>query len=185
MDVDAELRARMPLIRRVAQAFVRRTGWIEFDDAVQVTSLAAWKVIGDRERYSDVEGAIVTIAWRRLTDELRSGRVTGLKRRDYENGARIPTLVSFNMRARDEEAAELGEIFGSVSDDYDAIGLDDAVAQAMSRLPERERFIVWCVYFADLTNVEISEMLDVSEGRVSQLLKKARCRMTPALAAAA
>ncbi|MGI8557406.1 MAG: RNA polymerase sigma factor WhiG [Solirubrobacteraceae bacterium] len=61
--------------------------------------------------------------------------------------------------------------------------LKDRIADAISRLPEREKLVVALYYYENLTLREIGEVLGVTESRVSQLHTKAvlrlRSRLTP------
>jgi RNA polymerase sigma factor for flagellar operon FliA len=62
--------------------------------------------------------------------------------------------------------------------------LRDALADAISRLPEREKLVITLYYYEELTLREIGEVLGVTESRVSQLHTKAilrlKARMSPA-----
>ena len=51
------------------------------------------------------------------------------------------------------------------------------VADAITRLPEREKLVVTLYYYEDLTLREIGEVLGVTESRVSQLHTKAILRL--------
>jgi RNA polymerase sigma factor for flagellar operon FliA len=59
----------------------------------------------------------------------------------------------------------------------DQTDLKDRVAQAISRLPEREKLVVALYYYENLTLREIGEVLGVTESRVSQLHTKAVLRL--------
>ena len=65
----------------------------------------------------------------------------------------------------------------------DQTDLRDRVAEAISRLPEREKLVIALYYYENLTLREIGEVLGVTESRVSQLHTKAvlrlRSRMAP------
>ncbi len=65
----------------------------------------------------------------------------------------------------------------------DANELKDRIADAISRLPEREKLVIALYYYENLTLREIGEVLGVTESRVSQLHTKAvlrlRSRLTP------
>jgi RNA polymerase sigma factor for flagellar operon FliA len=67
----------------------------------------------------------------------------------------------------------------------DQTDLRDRVADAIARLPEREKLVVALYYYENLTLREIGEVLGVTESRVSQLHTKAvlrlRSRLTPEL----
>lgn len=60
--------------------------------------------------------------------------------------------------------------------------LRDRVAEAISRLPEREKLVVALYYYENLTLREIAEVLGVTESRVSQLHTKAVLRLRSRLA---
>ena len=55
--------------------------------------------------------------------------------------------------------------------------LNDALAEAIARLPEREKLVVTLYYYEELTLREIGEVLGVTESRVSQLHTKAILRL--------
>jgi RNA polymerase sigma factor for flagellar operon FliA len=53
----------------------------------------------------------------------------------------------------------------------------EALAEAIARLPEREKMVVTLYYYEELTLREIGEVLGVTESRVSQLHTKAVLRL--------
>ena len=59
----------------------------------------------------------------------------------------------------------------------DASELKDLVADAIARLPEREKLVIALYYYENLTLREIGEVLGVTESRVSQLHTKAVLRL--------
>jgi RNA polymerase sigma factor for flagellar operon FliA len=59
----------------------------------------------------------------------------------------------------------------------DQTDLKDRVADAISRLPEREKLVVALYYYENLTLREIGEVLGVTESRISQLHTKAVLRL--------
>jgi RNA polymerase sigma factor for flagellar operon FliA len=60
--------------------------------------------------------------------------------------------------------------------------LREALADAIARLPEREKLVVTLYYYEELTLREIGEVLGVTESRVSQLHTKAVLRLKARLA---
>jgi RNA polymerase sigma factor for flagellar operon FliA len=60
--------------------------------------------------------------------------------------------------------------------------LKEALGEAISRLPEREKLVVTLYYYEELTLREIGEVLGVTESRVSQLHTKAILRLKARLA---
>jgi RNA polymerase sigma factor for flagellar operon FliA len=65
----------------------------------------------------------------------------------------------------------------------DQTDLKERIAQAIGRLPEREKLVVALYYYENLTLREIGEVLTVTESRVSQLHTKAVLRLRSRLAA--
>jgi RNA polymerase sigma factor FliA len=61
----------------------------------------------------------------------------------------------------------------------------EALAEAISGLPEREKLVVTLYYYEELTLREIGEVLGVTESRVSQLHTKAILRLKARLGGAA
>jgi RNA polymerase sigma factor (sigma-70 family) len=188
VDIDAQLAGKRDVIERTARAFIRRTGWIEYDDAVQVVTLEAWRILQDAPADGAVDGLIIVRGFRRLSDELRSGQVTGITRSDRKHG--VEKEMSLNVRvAGDRDGRELIETLVDESpDEYERVDHEDwcgmTCGTALAVLPERERLFVWLHYFEGLDQQEIGEMHGISGSRVSQLLAKALSRMRPVLAAA-
>ena len=65
------------------------------------------------------------------------------------------------------------------------IELRQAIAEAISSLPEREKIVVTLYYYEELTLREIGDVLGVTESRVSQLHTKAMLRLRGHLAGGA
>jgi RNA polymerase sigma factor for flagellar operon FliA len=61
--------------------------------------------------------------------------------------------------------------------ELDASEMKDRLADAIARLPEREKLVVALYYYENLTLREIGEVLGVTESRVSQLHTKAVLRL--------
>jgi RNA polymerase sigma factor for flagellar operon FliA len=61
--------------------------------------------------------------------------------------------------------------------ELDATEMKDRLAEAIARLPEREKLVVALYYYENLTLREIGEVLGVTESRVSQLHTKAVLRL--------
>ncbi len=59
----------------------------------------------------------------------------------------------------------------------DETEMREALAEAISRLPEREKLVVTLYYYEELTLREIGEVLGVTESRISQLHTKAVLRL--------
>ena len=67
----------------------------------------------------------------------------------------------------------------------DETEMREALADAIARLPEREKLVVTLYYYEELTLREIGEVLGVTESRVSQLHTKAILRLKSRLAVVA
>jgi RNA polymerase sigma factor for flagellar operon FliA len=67
----------------------------------------------------------------------------------------------------------------------DEVEMREALADAIARLPEREKLVVTLYYYEELTLREIGEVLGVTESRVSQLHTKAILRLKARLSGAA
>jgi RNA polymerase sigma factor FliA len=61
--------------------------------------------------------------------------------------------------------------------EMDATEMRDRLADAIARLPEREKLVIALYYYENLTLREIGEVLGVTESRVSQLHTKAVLRL--------
>jgi RNA polymerase sigma factor for flagellar operon FliA len=66
--------------------------------------------------------------------------------------------------------------------EMDTTEMKDRLADAIARLPEREKLVVALYYYENLTLREIGEVLGVTESRVSQLHTKAVLRLKSRLA---
>ena len=90
----------------------------------------------------------------------------------------------------DGDQVSLMDTIEDVSGPRPAEALDEtetreALAEAIARLPEREKLVVTLYYYEELTLREIGEVLGVTESRVSQLHTKAILRLKARLAAGA
>ena len=80
------------------------------------------------------------------------------------------SLVEALLYQTDENAPDPAAVM-------DQTDLKDRVADAISRLPEREKLVIALYYYEQLTLREIGEVLGVTESRVSQLHTKAILRL--------
>jgi RNA polymerase sigma factor for flagellar operon FliA len=70
------------------------------------------------------------------------------------------------------------------ADSLDETELRETLADAIARLPEREKLVITLYYYEELTLREIGEVLGVTESRVSQLHTKAVLRLRSRLGGA-
>ena len=69
------------------------------------------------------------------------------------------------------------------AEEMDLTDMKDRLADAIARLPEREKLVIALYYYENLTLREIGEVLSVTESRVSQLHTKAVLRLKSRLQA--
>lgn len=92
------------------------------------------------------------------------------------NAATVVPLEEY-IRTGDMESMELGP-----SDSMELKELQDTLANAIDRLPEKERLVVSLYYYEELTLKEISLIMHLTEARISQLHTKAVFRLRGQLA---
>ena len=157
-----------------------------------------WVPRSVRSRARDIERAIGELEaklGRAPTDEEISGKL-GIS--TDELGESLSEIARTSIAALDE----LWTVSGSGGDQVALIDtiederapdpqtslslteMREAIADAIARLPEREKLVVTLYYYEELTLREIGEVLSVTESRVSQLHTKAILRLKAHLAAA-
>lgn len=189
MDPVVEMLAsKRDLIGRVAWRFVGRRGYrMDIDDARQVATIAAWKILMVTEERGDrLDGLLAVACVRALSDELREGRVTGVKRKGFQAG-HLPAVSLNRPPAGGEDDLELLDLLVDETGEraYGEVLNETVVGRAMAALSERHRFVVYLHFFEGLTQVEVAVILGVSESRVCQIVKAAREKMKPLIDAAA
>lgn len=70
---------------------------------------------------------------------------------------------------------------GTPGDNVEAEAVRDALAQAIDRLPDKERLVVSLYYYDELTLKEISRIMNLTEARISQMHTKAVLRLRGSL----
>lgn len=96
------------------------------------------------------------------------------RNQDDESGHPLDYLTAHD--AADGGAGPFGKLVSG--------GLRRALVNAIKQLPEREQLLLSLQFEQDLTQKEIAAVLDVSEGRVSQIRSQAVVRIRAALASA-
>jgi len=150
-----------------------------------------WVPRSVRSRARDIERAIAELeakVGRAPTDEEISGKL-GISTDELEES--LSEIARSSIAALDE----LWTVSGSGGDQVSLIDtIEDesapdpehtlsrteqreAIADAIARLPEREKLVVTLYYYEELTLREIGEVLGVTESRVSQLHTKAILRL--------
>lgn len=89
---------------------------------------------------------------------------------------------------REDGQSAIGTIRDDSAEDpvavFESAEIKDILAQAIERLPEREKTVIALYYYEGLTLKEIGQVLGVTESRVSQLHTKAVLRLRAKLRAA-
>ncbi len=84
----------------------------------------------------------------------------------------------------DEGSATIGELIGIEDVDLQLAERWPDVAEAVRRLPERERAILYLRFFEDRTQTEIAEQVGISQMHVSRLLRKSLAELRADVGAA-
>jgi RNA polymerase sigma factor for flagellar operon FliA len=157
-----------------------------------------WVPRSVRSRARNIERAIRELEAklsRAPTDEEIAGRL-GITTDELEDSlidisrSSIAALDELWSTAGDGDQVSLLEMLedpdsANPVDSLDETEVREALADAISRLPEREKLVVTLYYYEELTLREIGEVLGVTESRVSQLHTKAILRLRSRLQGAA
>jgi RNA polymerase sigma factor FliA len=149
-----------------------------------------WVPRSVRARARDIERAIAQLEAklaRAPTDEEIAERL-GISEEEFQDS--LLDISRTSIAALDELWASSGDgegvaLIDTIEDTYAAepqaalaqTDLREALAEAIARLPEREKLVVTLYYYEELTLREIGDVLGVTESRVSQLHTKAILRL--------
>jgi RNA polymerase sigma factor for flagellar operon FliA len=149
-----------------------------------------WVPRSVRARAREIERAIVELErtlMRAPTDEEIAAKV-GISEDELEKS--LSDISRSSMAALDElwspqgggdQVALIDTIEDTTGPDpefsLEQTELNEALAEAIARLPEREKLVVTLYYYEELTLREIGEVLGVTESRISQLHTKAVLRL--------
>ena len=150
-----------------------------------------WVPRSVRSRARDIERAIAELEARlgRAPDDDEIAAKVGITVEELEGS--LTDISRSSIAALDELWTVSGEGGDQVSlldtiedtggsDPQDALSqteMREALGDAISRLPEREKLVVTLYYYEELTLREIGEVIGVTESRVSQLHTKAILRL--------
>ncbi len=158
-----------------------------------------WVPRSVRARARDIERAIAELEKKNMrapTDEEIANKL-GVTQEELENS--LTEIGRTSIAALDELwtiSSASGDQVALIDTIEDTAGpepqsalaqteLREALGEAISRLPEREKLVVTLYYYEELTLREIGEVLGVTESRVSQLHTKAILRLRARFSAAA
>lgn len=91
-------------------------------------------------------------------------------------------VFSVEELSEEGEGLPVSEMSGNPLDKLSTAGFQQALANAVLNLPERERLVVSLYYDEELNLREIGEVLNISESRVSQINSQAMLRLRARLA---
>lgn len=141
-----------------------------------------------RQKQKRIDAAIKEIetkSGRSATDEEIAGLlgITDEEYIDWQSQMKITNVVSLNefLEQGSEVSNEAGSTKSAAFDSPEEIlerdELKKMLAQALELLTEKERKVIVLYYYEDLTLKEISNILEVSESRISQLHTRALQKM--------
>src|SRR5260370_176647 len=84
----------------------------------------------------------------------------------------------------DEEMATLGDLLGADDSDLDLVEYRHDLEPALSQLPAREREVVLLRFYGNMTQVQIGELVGISQMHVSRLLTRSLRQLRTQLEAA-
>ncbi|MEQ1637510.1 MAG: RNA polymerase sigma factor FliA [Methylococcales bacterium] len=86
-------------------------------------------------------------------------------------------VFSVEELSEEGDGIQVSELSGNPLDKLSKAGFEQALANAVLNLPERERLVVSLYYDEELNLREIGEVLNISESRVSQVNSQAMLRL--------
>jgi RNA polymerase sigma factor for flagellar operon FliA len=156
-----------------------------------------WVPRSVRSRAREIERAIAELEaklGRAPTDEEIAGKI-GISEDELEES--LSDISRSSIAALDELWSVSGEgdqvsLLDTIEDTdapspaeaLDETDVRETLADAIARLPEREKLVITLYYYEELTLREIGEVLGVTESRVSQLHTKAVLRLRSRLSGA-
>lgn len=147
-----------------------------------------WVPRSTRQKYKKIEEAISKLQklyGNEISDELIASELE-LTTEDYQK--MLGEVTTYSVLSLEEKIEE-NNSFDVISEQRDFSPEDHYVheemktllAQTIENLPEKEKKVMQLYYYSELTYKEISEILKVSESRVSQIHTKAVTKLRIAL----
>ena len=127
-----------------------------------------------RQKQKRIEEAIKNI-------EARTGRAAAAELNEWQSQLKVTNVVSLNefveQGGEPVMDARGNSHFAQPEDNIEEEELKKVLSETMDLLTEKERKVILLYYYEELTLKEISNILKVSESRVSQLHTKALLKM--------
>ena len=127
-----------------------------------------------RQKQKRIEEAIKNI-------EARTGRAAADELNEWQSQLKVTNVVSLNefveQGGEPVMDARGNSHFAQPEDNIEEEELKKVLSETMDLLTEKERKVILLYYYEELTLKEISNILEVSESRVSQLHTKALLKM--------
>jgi RNA polymerase sigma factor for flagellar operon FliA len=146
----------------------------------------AWVPRRVRDEIRTVDGTRRTLETRlqRTPTDAEVGVASGRTVREVRDVRRPVTVLSLDAPVHDGD--DVGTLADALADDTlsDDAELKHEVRKAVRQLPARDRVVITLYYFEGLTLAEIGRVLGLTEGRISQIHKRAAALLRIALAAA-
>ena len=156
-----------------------------------------WVPRSVRSRAREIEQAYVALEneLRRVPDDQEVANRMGISLKEFHGiltKLSYTSVVSFEELwvggDRDDPQSAIGSIRDEAAEDpvalFESVEVKDILADAIERLPEREKTVIALYYYEGLTLKEIGQVLGVTESRVSQLHTKSVLRLRARLHAA-
>ncbi|MFE1953158.1 SigB/SigF/SigG family RNA polymerase sigma factor [Streptomyces sp. NPDC059524] len=102
-------------------------------------------------------------------DEVREG----LSAMDSYQARSLDAEMSFS----DGGGCTIADTLGEPEPAYDRVAEREAAKEGLSRLPERERTILYLRFFRDMTQIRIADLLGISQMHVSRLIRESCARV--------
>ncbi|QJA05520.1 FliA/WhiG family RNA polymerase sigma factor [Thermosulfurimonas marina] len=145
-----------------------------------------WTPRSVKEKAAHLEKVITRLEQRlgRPPEDEEVARELGLSLDDYYRlldevrGLSLVDLEALRKKLEDQEGLDLEDLLAAEDqeDPFEKLGLKElaeALAQAISELPERERLVITLYYYEGLTMKEIGRVMGYTESRISQIHSKA------------
>ncbi len=140
----------------------------------------AQRIVGNKADAEEVVQEAFLRCWQKAPDWQPAGAPGNAERAQFATWLyRVLTNLCLDRKRRPQpvELEAAGEIADDADDGFartERGELGRRVAEAMARLPERQRAALALCYYEDLGNIEAAKILDISVGALESLLVRGR-----------